>query len=140
MATCRRGSKERRDAKGKGGRGGEITACKSGGRGLRRDFERKKAHNGSTTEGEEKKAQRDALLNRFAYEKEEDGDNEGGPVSNKDAAAEAQREHAEKVREQSSKSRESKADARQKNKDAMKLKADKKEERRKKATKGERKR
>ena len=100
----------------------------------------KKAHHGVAPEEEEKKAQRDALLNRFAYEKEEDGDNEGGPVSNKDAAAEAQRESAQKAREQSSKSQDSKAEARQKNKDAMKLKADKKEERRKKATKGERKR
>ena len=101
----------------------------------------KKAHHGVAPEEEEKMAQRDALLNRFAYEKEEeDGDNEGGPVSNKDAAAEAQRESAQKAREQSSKSRDSKAEARQKNKEAMKLKADKKEERRKKATKGERKR
>ena len=103
----------------------------------------KKAQHGETPEEEEEeeeKAQRDALLNRFAYEKEEDGDNEGGPVSNKDAAAQAQREHVEKVREQSSKSRESKAEARQKNKEAVKLKADKKEERRKKAAKGERKR
>ena len=99
----------------------------------------KKAH-GDTPVEEEKKAQRDAMLNRFAYEKEEDGDNVEGPVSNKDAAAQAQREHVEKAREQSSKSRESKAEARQKNKEAMKAKADKKEERRKKATKGERKR
>ena len=100
----------------------------------------KKAHHGVAPEEEEKRAQRDALLNRFAYEKEEDGDNEGGPVSNKDAAAEAQRESAQKAREQSSKSRDSKAEARQKNKEAVKLKADKKEERRMKATKGERKR
>jgi len=100
----------------------------------------KKAHHGDTADDEEEKAQRDALLNRFAFEKEEDGDNEEGPVSNKDAAAQAQREHVEKAREQSSKSRESKAEARQKNKEAMKAKADKKEERRKKATKGERKR
>uniref|UniRef100_A0A7S0AR62 Coiled-coil domain-containing protein 43 n=1 Tax=Minutocellus polymorphus TaxID=265543 RepID=A0A7S0AR62_9STRA len=109
-------------------------------------LEEKKAHM-DTAEDTEKKKARDALLNRFAYEKEDDGAGDGGkkdvddgPVSNKDVAAQAQREHVQKVRDESSKGQESKVEARQKNKEAMKLKADKKEERRKKATKGERKR
>ena len=109
-------------------------------------LEEKKAHK-DTAEDEEKKKARNALLNRFAYEREDDPTGDGakndggeGPVSNKDAAAQAQRDHVKKVREESSKSRESKAEARSKNKEAMQAKADKKEERRKRAQKGERKR
>ena len=113
-------------------------------------LEEKKLHKDSE-EDEEKKKAREALLNRFAYEKEDDAaggdggssgkkDGEEGPVTNKDVAAQAQRDHVKKVREESSKSRESKAEARMKNKEAMKAKADKKEERRKRAQKGERKR
>ena len=98
---------------------------------------------------EEKVKAREALLNRFAYEKEDDGatggggkgnDGEDGPVSNKDAAAQAQKDHVRKVREESSKSKESKQSSRMKTKEANKAKADKKEERRKRAVKGERKR
>ena len=72
-------------------------------------LEEKKAHKDSE-EDEEKKKAREALLNRFAYEKEDDAGDDGGgggkkdgdegPVSNKDVAAQAQREHVKKVREE----------------------------------------
>ena len=107
------------------------------------------AHEKTNEEDGDRKKAREALLNRFAYEQEDDGDTGGGgegkegddgPVSNKDAAAQAQREHVRKVREESSKSKESKQIARMKTKEANKAKADKKEERRKRAVKGERRR
>ena len=57
-----------------------------------------------------------------------------------EAAVQAQKEHTKKVREESGKSTESKKVAREKTKDAKKLKEQKKQERRNRATKGERQR
>ena len=82
---------------------------------------------------EEKRKAREDLMSRYGYEGEEGGEDgggkgggddagEGGPVNNREAAVQAQKEHTKKVREESGKSTESKKVAREKTKDAKKLK------------------
>ena len=89
---------------------------------------------------QEDDAAKKALLDRFGYEQDdEDGQAEEGPtaVSNKDAAAQMAKE---KQNELKSKATTSKKEEQQKTKNARLDKAKLKEERRKRATKGERKR
>ncbi|KAL3934837.1 MAG: hypothetical protein SGBAC_009532 [Bacillariaceae sp.] len=83
-------------------------------------------------------AQKKALMQRFGYEMpDEDVDDAAGPVTNKQVAASANVERAQELR---SKKTQTKKEEQQKTKEMKSSKAQMKEDRRKRATKGERKR
>lgn len=84
-------------------------------------------------------AQKKALMQRFGYEMpdEDVDDDAAGPVTNKQVAASANVERAQELR---SKKTQTKKEEQQKTKEMKSSKAQLKEDRRKRATKGERKR
>jgi hypothetical protein len=103
-----------------------------------REEERKAASTATTTTTEVPYDAKRALVNRFAYDEDEGAeDTEEAPMTNRDVAKQREVEKANELR---SHKRTTKKEEQQKTKEAKQSKVQLKEERKKRATKGERKR